>query len=292
MIVLTTPTGDIGSQILKILVQSSEPVRVIARDASRLPAEYQNRIEIVEGSHGDAATLEKAFEGADSLFWLVPPDLSLDSVDAAYLDFSRPGANAIKQSGIKRVVVVSALGRGWKKEAGLVTSSIKVDDLLASTGVNLRVLTMPSFMDNLAGQAQTIKEKGMFFSPIDGDLKAPTVATSDIASVAAEFLLDHTWTGQADVPVLGPEDISPNEMAEVLSDVLGKPVRFQQTSMDAFKSKMASFGMSDACAQGYVDMMTAKNEGIDNTALRSQAASTPTTFRQWSEEVLKPAVLG
>ena len=292
MIVLTTPTGDIGSQILKTLVQSSEPVRVIARDASRLPAEYQNRIEIVEGSHGDAATLEKAFKGADSLFWLVPPDLSLDSVDAAYVDFSRPGANAIKQSGIKRVVVVSALGRGWKKEAGLVTSSIKVDDLLASTGVNLRVLTMPSFMDNLAGQAQTIKEKGMFFSPIDGDLKAPTVATSDIASVASGFLLDHTWTGQADVPVLGPEDISPNEMAQVLSDVLGKPVRFQQTSMDAFKSKMSSFGMSDACAQGYVDMMTAKNEGIDNTALRSQAASTPTTFRQWSEEVLKPAVLG
>ena len=39
-------------------------------------------------------------------------------------------------------------------------------------------------------------------------------------------------------------------------------------------------------------MMTAKNEGIDNTALRTLAPRTPTTFRRWSETLLKPAVLG
>lgn len=65
----------------------------------------------------------------------------------------------------QRVVAVSALGRGWNKEAGLATANIKSDDLLASTGVALRVLRMPSFMDNLLRQAPTIKEKGMFSSP-------------------------------------------------------------------------------------------------------------------------------
>ena len=89
---------------------------------------------------------------------------------------------------------------------------------------------MPSFMENLLGQAQTIKEKGMFFFPIETDHKAPTVATSDVAAVAAEFLIDSTWTRQADVPVLGPEDISPNEMAAILSKGLGRPVRYQQTN--------------------------------------------------------------
>jgi uncharacterized protein YbjT (DUF2867 family) len=104
--------------------------------------------------------------------------------------------------------------------------------------------------------------------------------------------MDSTWTGQADVPVLGPEDLSPNEMAAILSEVLGSPVRFQQTTIEAFKSRMAGFGMSEAFAQGYADMMTAKNEGIDNTASRAVAAKTPTTFRQWSTDVLKPVVLG
>jgi hypothetical protein len=49
--------------------------------------------------------------------------------------------------------------------------------------------------------------------------------------------------------------------------------------------------MSEAFAQGLADMMTAKNEGMDNAASRAVAADTPTTFRQWSEAVLKLAVV-
>jgi uncharacterized protein YbjT (DUF2867 family) len=292
MIVITTPTGDIGHRVLAHVLEGSEPVRVIARNPSRIPQTTRERIEIIEGSHGDPKVIEKALTGADSLFWLVPPDTTLDSVDEAYVGFTRPAADAIRRTGVQRVVVISAIGSGWPKEAGLVTSSVKADALLASTGVALRVLAMPSFMDNLLGQAQTIREKGMFFSPIHADLKAPTVATSDIAAVAADLLLDSMWSGQAEVPVLGPEDISPNEMAAILTDVLGRPIRFQQTSIDAFKSRMASFGMSEAFAQGYADMMKAKNEGLNKTASRAVAAHTPTTFRQWCETVLKPAVLG
>ena len=294
MIVITTPTGDIGHQVLQNVLQGNEPVRVIARDPLRIPQEIRQRIEVIQGSHGEAATIEKALNGADALFWLIPPEplMTLNSVDEAYVVFTKPAAEAIRKCGVKRVVAVSALGRGWKKEAGLATANIKSDDLLASTGVALRVLRMPSFMDNLLRQAPTIKEKGVFSSPTNPDLKAPAVATSDIAAVAAEFLMETTWTGQSDVPVLGPEDISPNEMAEILSDVLGKPVRFQQTPMEDYKSRMVNRGMSEAFAQGLADMMTAKNEGMDNTASRALAADTPTTFRQWSEAVLKPAVVG
>jgi uncharacterized protein YbjT (DUF2867 family) len=137
-----------------------------------------------------------------------------------------------------------------------------------------------------------IRHEGLFSLPVRGDLKAPLVATSDIAAVAATFLMDTTWTGQADVPVLGPEDTSPNEMAEILSDVLGKPVRFEQTPIEDYKSRMVSRGMSDAFAQGLADMMTAKDEGMDNSASRAVAAYTPTTFRQWSEAVLQPIIAG
>jgi uncharacterized protein YbjT (DUF2867 family) len=292
MIVITTPTGDIGRQVLKLVVQGIQPIRVIARDPSRIAQEIRQCVEVIPGSHGDAATIEKALAGADALFWLIPPEpfMTLDRVDGAYADFTKPAAEAIRKCAVKRVVAISALGRGWNKEAGLATANIRADDVLAGTGAALRALMMPSFMDNLLRQAPTIKEKGMFSLPVRADLKAPLVATSDIAAVAAKFLIDTTWTGQADVPVLGPEDISPGEMAEILSDVLGKPVRFQQTLMDDYKSRMISRGMSEAFAQGLADMMTAKNEGMDNTTSRAVAADTPTTFRQWSEAVLKVAV--
>jgi hypothetical protein len=39
-----------------------------------------------------------------------------------------------------------------------------------------------------------------------------------------------------------------------------------------------------------LDMMVAKNEGLDNAEPRTPQSTTPTSFRQWCEEVLKPAV--
>jgi len=109
-----------------------------------------------------------------------------------------------------------------------VSASLALDDLIASTGVSYRALTMPSFMDNILNQVEAIKSQGMFFSPISGDRKLPTCATRDIAAAAATLLLDPSWSGQDSVPVLEPEDLSHDDMAQIMSDVLGKPVRFQQ----------------------------------------------------------------
>ena len=100
-----------------------------------------------------------------------------------------------------------------------------MDDLIADTGVNFRALAMPSFMDNLLRQVPTIKGQGAFFGPIAPDLKCPTCATGDIAAAAAKLLLDRSWTGQGSVAVLGPEDLSFNDIAQVMSDVLGRPVQ-------------------------------------------------------------------
>jgi uncharacterized protein YbjT (DUF2867 family) len=293
MIVITAPTGTIGHQVLENIFRSGEPTRVIARDPSRLPAPIGVRVEVVQGSHSDAAVVNQAFAGADAVFWLVPPNPRTTSVEAAYLDFTRPACDAIKSQGVRRVVGVSALGRGTAiaGNAGLVTASLAMDDMIASTGVNYRVLTMPSFMDNLLRQVAPIRRQGMFFSPIAGDRKFPTCATRDIAAVAARLLLDPSWSGQDSVPVLGPEDLSFNDMAQIMSEVLGKPVRFQQIPFAAYRAQLIERGMSEAFAQGMVDMMAAKNDGLDNAEPRTPENTTPTRFRQWCEEVLKPAVL-
>ena len=78
------------------------------------------------------------------------------------------------------------------------------------------------------------------------------------------MLIDETWSGVGEVPLLGPEDLSFNDMAETMSEVLGKDVRFQQTTFEAYKERFVSFGISDAMAQGMTDMAWAKNEGLDN----------------------------
>jgi hypothetical protein len=75
-----------------------------------------------------------------------------------------------------------------------------------------------------------------------------------------------------------------------MSQVLGKDVRFQQITFQAYKNRFLRLGASDAMAQGYTDMARAKNQGLDNGVRRTPQNSTPTGFRQWCEEALKPTV--
>jgi hypothetical protein len=80
-------------------------------------------------------------------------------------------------------------------------------------------------------------------------------------------------------------------MARIMSEVLNKPVRFEQISFEAYHSRFIDFGMSEAMAQGMTDMAAAKNNGLDNAEPRTPENTTPTGFRQWCEEVLKPVVV-
>jgi uncharacterized protein YbjT (DUF2867 family) len=292
MILITTPTGLIGHQVLENLLDSGEELRVVARDPSALPADVRDVVGVTHGSHGEAAVVEEAFAGADAVFWLAPPDPRAESIEAAYIGFTRPAAEAFKNHGVKRVVGVSALGRStpWAAHAGYVVGSLAMDDLIASTGVAYRALTNPSFMDNIVRQVESIKNQGIFFSPIAGDRKMPVVATADIAAAASRLLLDDRWNGTGEVPLLGPEDLSSNDMAEIMSEVLGKDVRFQQNTFDAYNDRFVGFGMTQAMAQGMTDMAYAKNEGLDNAVKRTADNSTPTSFREWCRRVLKPAV--
>jgi uncharacterized protein YbjT (DUF2867 family) len=224
---------------------------------------------------------------------LTPPDPRAPSVDAAFVGFTRPAAEAFSTHRVGRVVGVSALGRGtpWVARAGYVTGSLAMDDLIASSGVAYRALTNPSFMDNTMRQTQSIVDRGVFFSPIAAERKLPTVPTRDIAATAARLLLDDGWNGVGEVPLLGPEDLSFTDMAEIISEVLDNEIRFQQTTFDAYKDRFLGFGMSEAMAQGMTDMARAKNEGLDNAVERTRENSTPTSFRQWCEDVLRPLVL-
>jgi uncharacterized protein YbjT (DUF2867 family) len=291
MIVITTPTGQIGRQILDNVLDSEEPIRVIARDPSRLPPRASGRVEVVQGSTDDINVVTEAFAGADCVFWLVPPNPHAESIQGHILDFVRPVCEAINGQGVKRVIGVSSLGRGVAKNAGQISAIFAMDDLIESTGVSYRSLCMPGFMDNVLWQVEPIKSQGMFFAPTSGDRKFPTCATRDIAAAAAKLLLDDSWTGQESVPILGPEDLSHNDMAQIMSEVLQRPVRFQQVPGEAYKATQMQHGMSEAWAQGIIDMAAAVDQGIYNAEPRTPQSTTPTSFRQWCEEMLKPAIL-
>lgn len=289
MIVITAPTSKIGRQVLERVLESGEDIRVIARDPQRIPEAIRERVEVIQGSHADRGIVNRAFEGADAMFWLVPADKQAESVYDAYVRFSIPAADAIVRHRVGRVVAISALGRGLQRYAGNISASLAMEDLLRSTGVNFRALTLPSFMDNMLRQLPFMKKEGVIRFTLPGDQKNPTVATCDIAAEASRLLLDREWSGQESLALLGPEDLSFEDMAEILSEVLGTPIRFERMTLDSYKQLFLGIGYSEAMAQSMADMDIAGADGINNALQRTPENTTPTSFRQWAATVLKPA---
>jgi uncharacterized protein YbjT (DUF2867 family) len=295
MMVITTPAGDIGHQVLARVLDSvldrGEAVRVIARDPSRLPARVHARAEVVQGSHGDAEVITKALAGADRLFWLVPPPPFgfPGRAEDYYLDFTRPVCAAIRGRDVG-VVGVSTLGHGYQGHAGLLSAALAMDEMIESTGAGYRALALPFFMENLLRQAGEIREHGTFSMANIAGRPLPAVATRDVATVAAALLLDPSWRGQASVPVASADNLTPDGMAEVISGVLGRTVRYRQVPVAERQAMMVQRGASPAMAQDVAGMTEAQNNGIYDAETRDPGAATPTSFRQWCADTLRPAV--
>ncbi len=289
MIVVTTPTGLIGSKLVKDLIAAKEKVRVVARQPEKIPADVHARIDVVQGSSNDEAVLDRALAGAESFFLVVPPWFGAPDATEYYLSFTRPAIAAMKRSGVRRVVTVSGIGRHSDAKAGVVSASLAKDVELERAGLDVRALWCPGFMENRLRDIPTLRSQGAFFSPNAPTVKAPYCATRDIAATAARLLRDRSWSGAGGVAVLGPEDLSLDETAAIMSDVLARPIRYQQVPAAGFKAQLLQYGASESMAQGLIDMYEAKDRGLDSTEPRTSENTTPTSFRQWCIEELKPA---
>jgi uncharacterized protein YbjT (DUF2867 family) len=290
MIVITTPTGDIGSRVLERVLGKGHDVRIVARDPAKLSSSVRERVDIVIGSHADPKTIGRALSDATSVFWLPPGSPDYPNADAAYVGFSQAFCEAISSSTVSHVVSVSALGRGWPKPAGLVQASLRMDDMIKGTGINFRALACASLMDNVLRQTQQIRESGAFYQPSPPSLRMPHVAKADVASVAASLLLAPDWHGAVEMPLLGPEDLSFDEMAAIMSDKLGQPIQFREMPMVQFAEMLRSSGASEGMALDYIAMLTAKNEGMDMMNQSADRSITATTFSRWCEQELQPAI--
>lgn len=227
--------GHIGSLLVKNVLDADGSVRVgVVRDPARVPADIREGVEIVKN----------AFKNVDVVLWLVPLDPKAEGVAAAHGDFLRPACSPFLSEGVKPVVGVSSLGRGTPqaKRAGNSTASLMMDDPIAGTGINYRALACPSCMEDLLRQVASIKNPGAFSSPTNGDLEIATCATRDIAATAARLLIGRSWSGTRGVPAPGPEDLSFNEMARIVSEVLGKSVRFEESSREGLRSRCLASG--------------------------------------------------
>lgn len=194
------------------------------------------------------------------------------------------------QEGTSRVVNLSSFGAHHATGYGRVSNLQLVENALNDAGGNVLHLRPGSFMENFLNYVPTIRSAGSIFAPAPGTVSLPTVATRDIGDVAAEELLDRSWTGKRYRGVHGPTDLTGDQAAAILSEVLGRPVRHVQVSPEQTWEAFLGMGASPAFADAYVEMYQGFAQDPTPAEPRSPETTTPTTLAEWTGEVLKPLV--
>ncbi|HEY0780163.1 MAG TPA: NAD(P)H-binding protein [Gemmatirosa sp.] len=288
-ILVTTPTGHIGSRVVNQLLAAGATVRVFVRDPARLADDVRDRVDARTGTLEDVATLTDALRGADAAFFLVPPNMTADDWPAFYREIGHNMAEAARAAGVHRAVFLSSLG-AHRPDLGPVTAAGKVEEILKPVIRDLAILRPGYFFENAFGTIGTIAQTGSTFGAQPGDLAFPQVATRDIGDVAARWLLDASWSGQPIVGIHGPRDLSLAEQARLIGEAIGREVRYVEVPADAIAEAMRGMGMSPSVVASYREMITGYAASrYERPEARTPETTTPTEFADWARTTLRPA---
>jgi len=288
MIAVMGATGHTGGGVAAALLDAGRPVRVLGRSAERLAALAGRGAEPVVGDILDADTLSRAFTGAEAVYTLLPPTPQAADVPAEQDRIGEAVAAAVRASGVRRVVLLSSLGADQPSGTGPILGLRRQEERLRTIpGIDLLILRPGYFMENLRANLPLIEQQGINGGAIAGDVRFATVATRDIAAAAAGALLAGDFTGVSVRELLGPRDVTMEELTRILGARIGKPdLGYVQFSYDDFAAALVQAGLSPSMAGLYAEMSRAFNEGrIVSLAGRDERTATPTPFETVADEL-------
>lgn len=286
-IVITTPTGNIGKRALQQLLQAGADVSVIVRQPEKLSESIRSRVKIHQGSITDAGLVTKAFQGAKAALWVTPADFTHPDAAAYHNEIGAVAATAIRESKIPYVVNVSSAG-AHLENAGPISGLAAIERRLNEAAENVVHLRPGFFMENFLQQIEPIKNDGAVYQPLPGDLPYPIVATRDIGDVAAQLLLETNWSGYQVRGLHGPADLTFADATKILSDSIGKPVKYVQITPDQAYQTFLGIGASPGFAKALVEMYQALAQRDAIAESRTPETTTPTTLREWIDDVFRP----
>jgi uncharacterized protein YbjT (DUF2867 family) len=289
-IVINTPTSNIGRALAARLLDAGERVTVLSRDKKKVDELLRRGARVVEGSFEEPAILADTLEGAEALFWLTPPPARPDYYSWA-TKCAKQAATAAKKAGVRRAVVLSSMGAHTGPGTGAVGPAREIENEFEAKLPAVVSLRPGIFMENFLLSADMIAKAGLIFVPIQAGKRWPLVATADIAAKAACWLLDRGWTGHHRVGVHGPQDLSTDEVAAIISSAVGKPVQCIDATLDQARSALTGMGMPDFVVDLIIEQYVAFRDGrLDPAEPRTPDTTTPTTLAEFARTTLVPAI--
>lgn len=232
MILITGATGQVGGAAARALAAKGKWVRALVRDPSQ--ATGLDGIELVQGDFEDDASMARALDGIESVLLT-----GRDSPKTVAVQ-----TNALKniwQSKVRHVVKLSAIGAKRDSPIELMRDHFVVDEKLRAGPTDWTLLQPHLYMQNLTRAAAVARQQGKLSAPM-GDLHIPLVDTRDVGMAAAVALLDRSAHAAQTYQLTGPEMYSYHDVAQALSNILGRPVTYQPIAPDDFESGLKAAG--------------------------------------------------
>lgn len=287
-IALTTPTGHVGAHLVRALIRAGLRPRLLMRDPSRLDPTLAEQVDVRRTDLYQRESVIEACTGADALYWVTPPGRTRSPL-ADYRRAARSLIAAVEESGIRRVVLQSSVGAEKRGGAGDIDGLALTEVALDATDADVTHLRCGYFMSNLELQTEALHE-GQIPVILPIELPMAWVAPRDIAEVAAGILLNLDWAGKRIRAVHGPEDLSWDDVAKILTEVTGRPVEAVRIADEEMAATLRTVGLSPEEIDAILGMSTGMRDGFVPEQSRTVATTTPTTLRAWAQDHLLAAV--
>jgi len=235
------------------LLDAGKPVRVVVRDGKKAKALAARGAEVIEADLGDEAALIRAFQGAEGVYLLSPPDLTLVDFFSQRKQLVEGYARAVKAAAVKHAVFLSSIGAQHEHGTGMIKSAYAGEQALRATGLPVTFVRAGYFMENWISVLAPARADGVLPSFIAASRTIPMVATHDIGKLVADLLLEGP-RGTRVIELAGPAEVSPTDVATALGQIFGRAVNVGEAPLSAAVPTFTSFGFSQTVAEGFREM--------------------------------------
>jgi uncharacterized protein YbjT (DUF2867 family) len=238
MILVTGGSGKTGQAILRSLLAKGQRVRGLARRREQAVLLTQlGAQEAFVGDMRDRATMEAAAVGARAIYHICP------NVHSQEVSIGEIAIHAAQAAGVERFVYhsvlhpqIEAMPHHWQK--------LRVEEKLFESGLPYTILQPAAYMQNVLANWDVIVNQGVYAVPYALETRLSMVDLRDVADAAARVLVESGHEG-ATYELCGAELLSQNEIANILSEQLGREIKAEAVDMVTWQQQARSAGMSD-----------------------------------------------
>jgi len=274
MYAITGVTGKVGGATARALLAAGQSVRAVVRNVDKGQIWRNLGCEVALATIEDVATLSVAFQRAEAVFVLVPPNFDPSPEFSEAREIGKALHSALVAARPKRVIYLSTIG-AQAREMNLLTQHSIIEKAIGNLPIPITFLRPAWFMENCCWDVAPARETGVvpsFLQPLDKPV--PMVATADIGKLAAG-LLQEKWEGYRVAELEGPMRVTPKQIATTFAKILGKPVRMKVVPRESWDALFRSEGMKNPVPR--MRMLDGFNEGwieFERNEAGSQKGST------------------